>query len=203
MQVLKEDIKNRILNVAKQEFAKRGFIKTSMRDIAKGAGVGVGNLYNYFSSKDHLFIEVLSPITAAFYTIFDSHHGTNGTDALEMITPDYLTSSVLEYVNVINGNRILMKILFFKAQGSSLENFKMDFTDKATEQVKVWFADQKSRHPHININVSDFMVHLHTVWMFTMFEEMLMHKMSMTEIRRIIEEYITFETIGWKYLLQA
>ncbi|MDE6116820.1 MAG: TetR/AcrR family transcriptional regulator, partial [Duncaniella sp.] len=40
MQVLKEDIKNRILNVAKQEFAKRGFIKTSMRDIAKGAGVG-------------------------------------------------------------------------------------------------------------------------------------------------------------------
>ena len=53
MQVLKDDIKKRILNAAKQEFAKRGFIKTSMRDIAKGAGVGVGNLYNYFPSKDN------------------------------------------------------------------------------------------------------------------------------------------------------
>ncbi len=47
------------------------------------------------------------------------------------------------------------------------------------------------------------MVHLHTVWMFTMFEEILMHKMTLTEIRQIIEEYITFETIGWKYLLQV
>lgn len=203
MQVLKDDIKKRILNAAKQEFAKRGFIKTSMRDIAKGAGVGVGNLYNYFPSKDNLFNEVLAPITAAFYAMFDRHHSTNGTDALEMMTQDYLTSSVLEYVNIINGNRTLMKILFFNAQGSSLENFKMDFTDKATEQVKVWFADQKKRHPHININVSNFMVHLHTVWMFTMFEEILMHKMTLTEIRQTIEEYITFETIGWKYLLQV
>lgn len=202
MQVLKDDLRARILDVAKQEFAKKGFIKTSMRDIARGVGVGVGNLYNYFPGKDSLFVAVLTPITTAFYAMFDRHHGTDGTDALEMTTQDYLTSSVSEYFNLINGNRTLMKILFFKAQGSSLENFKIDFTDRATEQVKIWFADQKSRHPHMNTDVSNFMIHLHTVWMFTMFEEILMHKMTMTETRHIIEEYIKFETTGWKHILQ-
>ena len=202
MQVLKSDIKSGILDAAKHEFAKKGFLKASMRDIAARVGVGVGNLYNYFPSKDSLFVAVLAPITTAFYAMFDRHHGSDGADALEMVTADYLKSTVAEYVNIISGNRTLMKILFFKAQGSSLENFKMDFTDRATEQVKLWFADNKVRHPYINTNVSDFMIHLHTVWMFTMFEEMLMHEMNMTEIRRMIEEYIKFETCGWKHILQ-
>ena len=29
-----------------------GYAKTSMRDIAAGAGIGVSNIYNYFKSKD-------------------------------------------------------------------------------------------------------------------------------------------------------
>ena len=47
MQVLKDDIKRRILDVARQEFNQRGFTKASMRDISAKVGVGVGNLYNY------------------------------------------------------------------------------------------------------------------------------------------------------------
>ena len=55
MQVLKEDIRSRILTVARQQFERKGYVKTSMREIAELAGVGVGNIYNYFTSKDELF----------------------------------------------------------------------------------------------------------------------------------------------------
>jgi len=55
MQVLKDDIKRRILDVARQEFNSQGFAKASMRDIASKVGVGVGNLYNYYPGKDDLF----------------------------------------------------------------------------------------------------------------------------------------------------
>ena len=63
MQVLKEDIRGRILTIARQQFEKKGYSKTSMREIAELAGVGVGNIYNYFTNKDELFreVELLTP----------------------------------------------------------------------------------------------------------------------------------------------
>lgn len=202
MQVLKDDIKRRILDVARQEFDHRGFTKASMRDIAAKVGVGVGNLYNYYPSKDDLFRAVLAPVVSGCYAMFDKHHGEYGHDALSMTRESYLLTAVSDYMTILKGNRTLLKILLFKSQGSSLENFKVDFTDRATVQVKSWFANNKLRHPEMNIDVSDFMIHLHTVWMFTLFEEILMHRVTGADMERVIEEYIKFEINGWKNILQ-
>lgn len=201
MQILKEDIKHRILDVARQEFASRGYAKASMRSIASKVGVGVGNIYNYYPSKDKLFCAVLAPVVSACYAMFDKHHGEYGQDAISMTQENYLVSVVSDYMIILKGNRTLLKILLFKAQGSSLEDFKIKFTDKATEQVKSWFADNKKKHPYMNIDVSDFMIHLHTVWMFTMFEEIIMHRITGDAMVRVIEEYIKFEINGWKNIL--
>ncbi|WTL50690.1 TetR family transcriptional regulator [Streptomyces sp. NBC_01497] len=43
-----------ILETALRLFQERGYDKTTMRAIAKEAGVSVGNAYYYFSSKEHL-----------------------------------------------------------------------------------------------------------------------------------------------------
>lgn len=59
MQTLKSDIRNRILSAAKEQFVQRGYLKTSMREIADAVDVGVGNLYNYFENKDELFCVIL------------------------------------------------------------------------------------------------------------------------------------------------
>lgn len=202
MQVLKDDIRRRILDVARQEFYYRGFSKASMRNIASKAGVGVGNLYNYYPGKDDLFRAVLAPVVSACYAMFDKHHGEYGQDALSMTQENYLLSAVSDYMMILKGNRALLKILLFKAQGSSLENFKAEFTDKATVQVKSWFVNNKIKHPEMNIDVSEFMIHLHTVWMFTMFEELLMHRITGEEMERAVKEYIEFEITGWKHVLR-
>ena len=65
MQILKDNIRSRILDVAKQQFELKGYSKTSMREIAVDVGVGVGNIYNYFKSKDELFHEVVRPVLYA------------------------------------------------------------------------------------------------------------------------------------------
>ena len=62
MQTLKSDIRNRILSAAKEQFVQRGYLKTSMREIADAVDVGVGNLYNYFENKDELFCVILRPV---------------------------------------------------------------------------------------------------------------------------------------------
>lgn len=201
MQTLKDDIRQRILDAARREFSRKGFAKASMRSIASQVGVGVGNLYNYFPSKDRLFCAVLAPVVLEFETLFERHHG-DYADAMDMISKEYLCLAVSEYMKLLRGNRTLMKILFFGAQGSSLEHFKAEFTDMATKQVKVWFSNNKVLHPQININVSEFMIHLHTVWMFTMLEEILMHRISVGEMPRIVKECMEFEINGWKHILQ-
>ncbi len=58
MQILKANTRNRILIVARQQFEQKGYSKTSMREIADLVGIGVGNIYNYFTNKNDLFCEV-------------------------------------------------------------------------------------------------------------------------------------------------
>ena len=48
-----------ILRVARQQFARAGFTSTTMADIARAAGMGVGSLYVYFPMKDAIALTLL------------------------------------------------------------------------------------------------------------------------------------------------
>lgn len=47
-----------ILKAALEQFRDKGYGRTTMRDIAKQAGVSVGNAYYYFQSKEEMILEV-------------------------------------------------------------------------------------------------------------------------------------------------
>lgn len=64
MQVLKEDVRQRIKSAALTEFKSSGFKGASVRRIADSAQVSVGNLYCYFSNKESLFEELVAPVHA-------------------------------------------------------------------------------------------------------------------------------------------
>lgn len=83
-----------------------------------------------------------------------------------------------------------------------LERFKEEFTERSTALVKEYFRDMKKKHPQMNVNVTDFSIHLHTAWMFTMFEELLMHRVAEEDLEKIVTEYITFEVTGWRELMK-
>ncbi|MEY9965067.1 AcrR family transcriptional regulator [Streptacidiphilus sp. MAP12-16] len=53
------DTRGVVLAAARAEFAARGYEKTSMRGIARAAGVDPALLHHYFGSKDRLFLAVL------------------------------------------------------------------------------------------------------------------------------------------------
>ena len=202
MQVQKEDIRSRVLAAARRQFGRKGYSGTSMREIAASAGVGVGNIYNYFTSKDDLFREVVRPVLCALEAMLQEHHGIRGEDIMAMRSEKYLESCIDEYVSLIDRHRGLMEILLLRAQGSSLEHFREDYTDRSTEVVKAWFASMQRKHPGINTAVPDFIIHLHTVWMFTMFEELLMHSVPRQEMESILHDYILFEIQGWRAIIR-
>ncbi len=55
----KEEKKLEIMKTALNLFAKQGFYNTTISDIAKEMGMSVGNMYNYFPSKESLAKELL------------------------------------------------------------------------------------------------------------------------------------------------
>lgn len=202
MQIPKKDIRRRILAAARRLFGQKSYAQTSLREIAEQANVGVGNIYNYFASKDELFCETVRPVLQALESMLQEHHGIRGEDIMMMQSEKYLESCIDEYVSLMNRHQELIKILLFHAQGSSLEHFRESYTDRSTAVVKLWFATMQQRHPAIHTEVSDFIIHLHTVWMFTLFEELLMHSVPQQEMEAILHDYILFEIQGWRAIIK-
>ncbi len=54
-----EQIKEKILNAALDIIIREGYENLSMRNIARRIGMTAANLYNYFSSKDELYLTLL------------------------------------------------------------------------------------------------------------------------------------------------
>jgi len=54
----KEDTKNRIIDSAKKLFADQGYLKTTVVDISKQAGLSEAALYEYFQGKEDLLLAI-------------------------------------------------------------------------------------------------------------------------------------------------
>ncbi len=78
--------KDKIENAARKLFITQGFHATSMRDIAKDAGVSLGNLYNYYETKDAIF----ESIVAKYLEVIDERLREMFTSIDEPLEPESL-----------------------------------------------------------------------------------------------------------------
>lgn len=54
------DTRGEIVEAARESFADKGFAATSMRAVARQAGVDAALVHHYFDSKDELFVEAMA-----------------------------------------------------------------------------------------------------------------------------------------------
>lgn len=59
-----EDKKTMLFNCAKELFMTKGFKDTNVIDITRQSGFSVGTFYNYYPSKDKLFLEIFEKETS-------------------------------------------------------------------------------------------------------------------------------------------
>lgn len=207
MQFQKDNIREMILNVSTELFLRDGYQKASMRDIAERVGISVSNLYNYFRNKDAIFSAIVAPVVARFNNTLEEYHGNvghNGNDNINNISADSVLDVMTErYTDILRCYRPQMKLLFFQAQGTSLEHFKDEFTDRSTSMVQDWFARLKKHVPEAKVDITDFFVHINTVWLFTVIEEIISHNISDDDAKRIFGEYGMFQMLGWGQMLNV
>jgi len=73
--------RDRIVEAGLTLLGKRDFDKIQVKDVAEVAGVALGTLYHYFSSKEHLFAEVLVRWAATLRTNISRNPLRGTTDA--------------------------------------------------------------------------------------------------------------------------
>jgi AcrR family transcriptional regulator len=81
-----EKNKSRIEEAAKKLFIKQGFHATSMRNIAGRAGTSLGNVYNYYRTKE----EILSSIINKYQTTIDGRLRSIFDEIDEPLKPEAL-----------------------------------------------------------------------------------------------------------------
>jgi AcrR family transcriptional regulator len=70
-EVMREERKTLIMDVALDHFAKEGYHKTTISHIARHAGISKGLMYNYFISKESLLFEIIMRSVNEIYADFD------------------------------------------------------------------------------------------------------------------------------------
>ncbi|GMQ55805.1 hypothetical protein AN1V17_01970 [Vallitalea sediminicola] len=125
-QVLKDDIKNRILDVAVDMFKIYGYSKTSMKSIANEAKVAVGNLYRYFNSKEDLYNEIIKEFVDTVNNIIkDNTHNMVNLEDMEEDVYD-IVGKLEDYPNYLGVYPMVSKICY------ELSEYINENRDKAT-----------------------------------------------------------------------
>lgn len=73
MQIKKDEVRLKIIEIATDEFLKRGYENTSMRMIARKAHTTQGNIYHYFRNKEILLEEILLPTIENIECMMSKH----------------------------------------------------------------------------------------------------------------------------------
>jgi AcrR family transcriptional regulator len=128
MQILKDDIRNSIVQSALIEFKKEGYLQASMRQIAQAAGMSSGNIYRYFKNKEELFDEIVQPVYEQ-YTVYilgirqkiDLSYTIEGPD-----TQHYFSKIEVTLVELFKAYSTELMILLNRSQGSKYEGVKFD-----------------------------------------------------------------------------
>lgn len=197
MQIQKEDTRRIILQVARNEFLAKGFKDASMRSIAKSADVSLSNIYNYFRNKDEILREVLSGLLNALDKVMEEHNSSKYISIDIFSSEEYMRIQIDLFVELINNYKEDFKLLLFKSSGSSLENYREEYTEQHTRIGKEYIALMKEKYPTINAGISAFFIHTMSSWWISIISELVMHDLSYRELEDFIREYMEFGTAGW------
>lgn len=139
MQVLKDEVLNRIKKVAVECFLEYGYTGTSMREIGKRANISVGNVYRYFASKEALYDYIVEP---AIQLLKDSQTHS-GAVSFPFLDVDLMSESkVIDQLIALHMNyREAMFLLLLRNSGTKYEQIKKMMCEVMVDEIKKYIKE--------------------------------------------------------------
>lgn len=196
MQTMKEEVRQKILTAAREEFLRCGFEDASIRTIAASAKTAKSNVYNYYKDKDALFTAVLEPTVSSIRQGLEVAFASAGT-----ATGSYTMDSQGEYMQIVVAFVAThvedVSLLLFRAGGSSLAGFKGEVIDGYTDMLAGWFAEaMPGREP------SRLFLRCVASFYVTSVEQMILERPSRQKAMEYMDEFLKFVYGGWSSVMK-
>lgn len=193
----------RIQQAALDEFAEKGFMGASLRQIVKHAGVTTGAFYGYFSSKEALFASIVEPHAAALMGRFMEAQ-TTFAQRPEAEQPRHMSedsgSCVRWMVEYICAHREPVKLLLCKAEGTSYARFVHHMVEAEAEYTLKYMAVLR-RLGHDVPELDHSLCQIIASGMFDGIFAAVIHDVSKEQALRDVEKLRSFYTAGWMQLM--
>jgi len=144
-----QDKKAEIFSAGRELFSAKGFKDTNISEVAKLAGMGVGTFYNYYSSKEELFLEVYLKENDDLKKRLMAEADLNDDPV------NFIIKMVTQNISEMNSNRILKewynKELFgklekhFYQQGGLEKGLQETMESGMEELIRMWKGQGKLR----------------------------------------------------------
>ncbi len=140
VQVLKDELRHKILLESQHLFLQRGYDRTSLQMIADKVNISKSNLYHYFKNKEELFYELTDGAADGLKRLilrsrdkrFDLHTGQREYQVL-------LTEEVL---SLLLAEKYGLLLIMEQAQGTRYENLRTVLIEVMAAKIAPMLADE-------------------------------------------------------------
>jgi AcrR family transcriptional regulator len=201
-QYLKDEVKERIVDAALDVFARKGFARATMVEIASRAGVSTGNIYRYFANKQVLFDEAVPVRFARRFSDLmrrrvEALAGVADVRTLEPGSSYHAISEELLAFSI--DNRLRVVILLGRAQGTAHEMFAGEMISAMSKRAIAHF---RRLNPSLRVTseVRFDLDLIYTHFVRTMVAILTEYE-DATRIRAAVESFSRYHLSGLKALM--
>ncbi|MBO5245804.1 MAG: TetR/AcrR family transcriptional regulator [Eubacterium sp.] len=202
-----KETRKKLLESAKTEFLEKGYMKASLRNICKNAGVTTGALYFFFQDKADLFEALTKEPLEQIFSIMMAHY-TEEYDIAERDTllqmsemqkeSHYMDAN--EAIHMMYEHRDALLLVLTKSQGSTMEGILDRFIDVSEKHFEHMARQMEAVYPGKKID--NRFVHWLAHEQIGTFVYMITHIEDETEGREYMNQTISFMIAGWLGLFQ-
>lgn len=194
-----KETRQHLLKCAKKEFLEKGYMKASLRNICKEAGVTTGALYFFFKDKEALFGALVEEPLKKLYAAMEEHFATemrNEEQVAQLALEDDRDLEISrQIIRQMYANRDAFLLLLTKSQGSRFENCLDEVVDISEQQYRrlcdtVTCATQKPR-------IDDYMTHWMAHIMVDTFVHLFLHETEESVALKHVDALTMYLVRGW------
>ena len=194
-----KETRQHLLECAKKEFLEKGYMKASLRNICKEAGVTTGALYFFFKDKEALFGALVEEPLKKLYAAMEEHYATemrNGEQVAQLaLDDDRDLETSRQIIRQMYANRDAFLLLLTKSQGSRFENCLDEVVDISEQQYRrlCYTVTCATKKPRIDEYMTHWMAHI----MVDTFVHLFLHETEESVALKHVDALTMYLVRGW------
>ena len=216
-----KETKKKLLECAMKEFSEKGYMKASLRNICKEAGVTTGALYFFFKDKEDLFGSLVGGPLMNLEKILDKHFTeeigatkevTKEANGTQISIADLAQAQGFEddmviarlVIQYMFKEKAAFELLITKSQGSVYETIVDQIIDKVELHYTQMYIAMKGYKSKRELNKEDkFFIHWMSHDHIQIFIHILKHCKDVKEAEKQLKNMMAYTIGGWFGVINA